>query len=291
MPSKSVRSADADEGVQKSYRTILEQEIIAGLHELRRPTSGLFLSSLSAGLDIGFSVLLAGIALTLLGTEHGTLRSEAVLANLYSVGFVLVLLGRSELFTEHTALAVLPVLRGRSRLPEVGRVWAVVFGGNVLGSLLFAPLMVWIAPALGIVEPEAFGRMARQLVDHPRWVMLGSGVLAGWLMGELGWIIAAARDTISQVVFVWLVTAVIGFAHLHHVIVGTVEIAAGCLVGAVTWPELLDFLWVVTLGNAVGGVVFVGFIKYGHASRSAEGDEPEQRAEPELPEETGEPGP
>lgn len=263
---------DAAESAQPTYREILEQEIVAGLRELRRPSSGLFLSSFSAGLDLGFSVLLAGILLTLLGPEHGGLLGELLLALAYSVGFVLVLLGRSELFTEHTTLAVLPLLRGRSSLPEVARVWSIVFAGNLLGAALVASLIVWIAPALGIVEPEAFARLARKLCDHPRWVMLGSAVLAGWLMGELGWMLAAARDTTGQILFVALVTAVIGFAHLHHVIVGAVEVVAGLLLGAVRPSEAWSFLWVVTLGNALGGVVFVAFIKYGHASRSAEGD-------------------
>lgn len=264
------QARDRAQEAKKSYREILEQEILVGLRELHRPTSGLLLSSLSAGLDIGFSVLLMAIALTLLPEGYGAPLTEAVLANLYSVGFVLVLLGRSELFTEHTTLAVLPFLRGRSTLAEVARVWAVVFAGNSIGALLFASLIVWIAPALGIVDPQAFSAIAHELTRHEWWVMLGSAVLAGWLMGELGWIIAAARDTISQVVFVWLVTSVIGFAHLHHVVVGTVEVTAGLWVGGVGFGELLQFLLLVTLGNALGGVVFVAFLKYGHASRDAD---------------------
>ncbi len=268
-PGESDGADDEAHDHQKSYRTILEQEILAGLRELHRPAIGLFLSSLSAGLDIGFSVLLIGILRTLLPGPLTPL-GEALQASLYSVGFVLVLLGRSELFTEHTTLAVLPLLRRRSSAREVARVWGVVFAGNALGAAIFAGLATSLAPALEMVEPGTFARLAQELDRHPWPARLGSAVLAGWLMGELGWIIAAARDTISQVVFVWLVTAVIGFAHLHHVVVGMVEMFAGAFEGALGPGRVLAFIALTALGNAIGGVVFVAILKYGHASHSVD---------------------
>lgn len=54
------------------------------------------------------------------------------------------------------------------------------------------------------------------MVEHPGWVILLSGVLAGWLMGLLSWLVAASRDTIGQIFIVALVTTAIGIAHLHH---------------------------------------------------------------------------
>jgi formate/nitrite transporter FocA (FNT family) len=43
-----------------------------------------------------------------------------------SSGFLFVILGRSELFTEHTTLAVLPVLDGRASLRQLGRLWGLI---------------------------------------------------------------------------------------------------------------------------------------------------------------------
>ena len=95
-------------------------------------------------------------------------------------------------------------------------------------------------------------------------------MLAGWLMGLLSWLVAAGRDTISQIVMVGIITTVIGFAGLHHVILGTVETLAGVFAGQDV--GLLDFgrflLW-TTLGNILGGSVFVCAIKYGHAKPEA----------------------
>jgi formate/nitrite transporter FocA (FNT family) len=87
-------------------------------------------------------------------------------------------------------------------------------------------------------------------------------------MGLLSWLVAAARDTISQVVLVWLITTVIGLAHLQHVVVGSVEVLAGIFSGQeVTPADYGHFLGWSTLGNAAGGSFFVALIKYGHASR------------------------
>lgn len=258
---------------QKSYRTILKQEIIAGLSELKRPASGLFLSSFSAGMDIGFSlILMAAMLSSIKGIFPGPV-THIILANLYSIGFILVILGRSELFTEHTALAVLPVLDGHAGIGELLRVWGIVFGGNIAGAVLIAMVAAWIAPAMGIISTSSLEEIAIPMIKHKWWLMLISAVLAGWLMGELAWLMAAGRDTISQIVFVWLVTTAIGYIGLHHSIAGTVEVLAGVFASpSLHWTDFCYFLFWATLGNAIGGSVFVALIKYGHASQSIPGD-------------------
>jgi formate/nitrite transporter FocA (FNT family) len=253
---------------QRSYRTILRHVIVAGLAEFRRPTSGLALSSFSAGLDAGFSVLLMGVMFTLFDSVLHPAVVHLLMANMYAVGFILVILGRSELFTEHTALAVLPVIDGHESVRALTRVWSVVFAGNITGAVLFALITVLVAPAMGIVRPEAFSHIALGLTEHPWWLILASAVLAGWLMGELAWLLAAGRDTMSQIVCVWIVTAGIGVAQLHHVVVGTVEVLAGVLVSPdLGLVDLGRFVVLAATGNAIGGVVFVALIKYSHAVR------------------------
>jgi len=99
-----------DPGQAKTSREILEEEIWQGLGELRRPWSGLVLSGLSAGLDIGFSALFMAALVTLIEPQTSPLIHRILLGNAYTLGFIFVILGRSELFTEHTTLAVFPVL-------------------------------------------------------------------------------------------------------------------------------------------------------------------------------------
>lgn len=254
---------------RKSARHILEQEISEGLGEIQRSTAGLFMAGLSAGLDIGFSLLLMAVMTTAVDGYLSEPVRRILVANMYSIGFIFVILGRSELFTEHTTLATLPVLNGRSPLSGLARLWGVVYSSNLVGGAIFAALAVAIGPALGVVDPAAFGVIAHHVVDHAWWVILLSAILAGWLMGLLSWLVAAGRDTISQIVLVWLVTSAIGFARLHHSIVGTVEVLAGLFARqGITMMDFGTFLLWTTIGNSIGGVVFVAIIKYSHVIRS-----------------------
>lgn len=277
MPSEQYdldRNANSENGTEEStkpYTTILSQEITAGLQELERPARGLFMSSLSAGLDIGFSILLMAVMLTLAGGVFSRPLVEILVANMYAVGFIFVIFGRSELFTEHTTLAFLPVLDRRASVLQLARLWGIVYAGNLVGIGVFSALLAWIAPRMGIVEPAAFDDIAHRMLGHPWWVIFLSAVLAGWMMGLLSWLVTAGRDTISQVFFVWLVTTAIGFAGLHHCIVGSGEVLVALFGGSgVGWADYGRFLLFATLGNTAGGTFFVGLIKYAHVSAGGE---------------------
>jgi formate/nitrite transporter FocA (FNT family) len=255
---------------QKSYKDILRQQVHEELVQIKRPTAGLFISGLSAGLDVGFSLLLMAVMYTMTVGVFSEPVVNILVANMYSVGFIFVILGRSELFTEHTTIAFLPVLNRQASLSALSRLWATIYTSNLIGAAIFAFLATIIGPALDVIDPMAFEALARPLVEHPWWIILLSGVLAGWMMGLLSWLITASRDTVSQVLLVWLVTTGIGLAHLHHSIVGTVEVLAAVFATqSVTLAEFGHFLIWATLGNAIGGLVFVALIKYGHASREA----------------------
>jgi len=237
---------------------------------LRRPSKGLFLSSLSAGLDIGFSLFLMATMLTVIAGKFSAPFVHMLVSLMYSVGFILVILGRSELFTEHTALAVLPVLDRQASLFSLLRIWGIVFFGNITGAIIFSFIVSWIGPPLGLIETWAFAEIAHGLLDHVWWVIFISAIIAGWLMGELAWLLAAGRDTISQILFVFIVTTAIGFLNLHHSIAGTVEVLAGVITSpTLTLKDFLHFLLLSSLGNACGGVIFVAIIKYGHATQKS----------------------
>jgi formate/nitrite transporter FocA (FNT family) len=262
---------ESNEESQKSYRTILAQEITAGKTELERSALGLLISGLSAGLDVGWSLFLMGAMLTLVKDALPHVIVELLVANMYSVGFLFVVLGRSELFTEHTTLAVLPVLDRQASIRQLLRLWGLVYATNILGVSLFAAMTAWVGPSLGVISRPALGEIAHGVVAHGSWQMLASAILAGWLMGLLSWLVTAARDTISQIFIVWLVTTAIGLCHLHHVIAGSAEVLAGLFAGqGITWADTGRFLALVTLGNALGGAFFVALLKFGHATQTTE---------------------
>jgi formate/nitrite transporter FocA (FNT family) len=146
-----------------------------------------------------------------------------------------------------------------------------VYIGNLIGATLCAYLIVVIGPALHDVSPQVLAEIATRIVDHPAWVILISGVVAGWLMGLVSWLVTASRDTISQIVIIWLFTGAIGLGHLHHSILGATEVLGGVFAGEkTTWAEFGHFLLWATIGNAIGGAGFVALLKFGHARTGEE---------------------
>lgn len=90
----------------KNIDEILNEQIDVSLHEHKRSNLALLISSLGGGMEVGFSIFLMGIITTLFHDEVSDNSLHVILAFCYAIGFIFVIIGRSELFTEHTALAI-----------------------------------------------------------------------------------------------------------------------------------------------------------------------------------------
>lgn len=266
--AEEVNKNTEDKDQPKGGNEILKEQIQMALIEYRRHNKALFFSSISGGLEIGFSLLLMGVLYTMF---HGYLSPpglEFILALAYPIGFIFVILGRSELFTEHTTLAVLPVLNRSVRVSHLLELWAVIFVGNLLGGYLFAFLLTKMGPAMDMISIEAFVHLAEKMLRFNWWITLGSAIFAGWLMGLLSWLNSSSRETISRIFIIILVTATIGLAGLHHSIVGSIEVFAGFISSPeITLSDYLFFQLWATLGNIIGGTVFVAIVKYSHLGK------------------------
>lgn len=257
------------EEAQKSYQTVLEQQVVEATEELERPAAGLLLSSLSGGLDLGFGPFLMAVALTLVHGAWSHQASQILLANAYAVGFIFVVVGRSTLFTERTMSAVLPVLAGTAGLVQLFRLWGMALFGNLIGAAVMAAMIAFLGPALHVVEPSALSEIAGKLISQPWWIMLLSAVLAGWLMGLMTWLVTAARDTTGQILAVWMTAFVIGLIGLHHSIAGSIEVLMAVFAQAdATVTDFGTFLIWAVLGNTIGGAFFVALLKFGHVRAS-----------------------
>ncbi|UPM43217.1 formate/nitrite transporter family protein [Halocatena salina] len=263
--------SDGPTGATLSYRKILEREMESALKEMDRPVLGTFISGFSAGLNLSFGALFMAMVLTFSGGFGSELTKQVVLAGVSSIPFLFVVIGQTELFTAHSTMAVLPVFDGRASISDLGRIWSVTYVSNLVGCGAFVALIVAIGDPMGIAEPAAFGSLAGALVGLPWWVIVLSGVIAGWLMGLATWLSAASRDTIGRIIFVLLTTAAIGFGPFHHAILGTTEVLSAVALGTgVTLEAFGLFLLCTTIGNIIGGTVFVGLINYGHIALAGE---------------------
>ncbi|MFO7852375.1 MAG: formate/nitrite transporter family protein [Bacteroidota bacterium] len=244
---------------------IFDEQIEMALHEHRRSNRDLFMSAVSAGLEIGFTVFLMAAVYTKFNGIVDPSILDVLLAMSYPLGFIFVVIGRSELFTEHTTLAVLPVLNRNATIKSLLILWLVIYAGNLVGGYIFGAIMAIIPEQLGAVEAGSFEALSLKLMDHPWYIIAGSGILAGWLMGLLSWLVTASQETISRILIIALITTVIGIGGLHHCIVGSIEIFTAVLTSKAI--GMVDYLHVQTwstLGNLIGGVVFVAFAKFSH---------------------------
>lgn len=238
-----------------SHRAMFHAEVEQATTELQRPAGALFASGAVAGASVGLVVLLLGAALAQQPVEGATFRISV--GAIYATGFTLAILARTDLFTEYTTISVLPLLTGDARVGAVARLWALVYLGNMFGGFAVALVGVVLGPALEIFATEDIGGFARGHSQHSWWTIILSGVVAGWLMGMLSWLLAGGRDTTSQIIFIWIIGLTIGFLGLHHAITGGVEMMIAALGSAqVEIGHVLHVIAWTTIGNSIGGIVF-----------------------------------
>ncbi|MBX0294909.1 formate/nitrite transporter family protein [Haloarcula nitratireducens] len=268
----------------RSYTDIFYNQLDEGMRTLNRPAAGQFVSSVSCGLDISLGPFMMIAMLTALSGTVADPITRVVMPILYTFGFIFVILGRSELFTEHTTLAVLPVLDGREPISNLARLWGIVYSGNIIGGTVAAVFVGWATVALDIVKPKYLVKTGMTFIDlSPEGVFAGA-ILAGWLMGLLSWMLTSVGDTISRIAVIVAVTYLIGFGHMPHCVAGNIEVIAAMMAGApISVAQWGQFLALTSVGNAIGGVVFVSLVKYGHVTFGSEA--------PELDEEVRRGGP
>jgi formate-nitrite transporter family protein len=240
------------------YRAIYRE----GKDELARDSGALAWSGVAAGLSMGFSLL----SEALLRAHLPDAPWRPLVSKLgYTVGFLIVILGRQQLFTENTLTVMLPLLRvwRGGMVRSVLRLWSVVFVTNVIGAALFAVAIMH----LPVVEPTVRDAMiaAGHEALSPGALSIGvRGIFAGWLIALMVWLMPGA-DT-SRVSVIVITTYLVGIAGFSHVVAGSVEVFALAAGGRAGWLSAFVYYTLpALLGNTVGGVALVaalGHVQY-----------------------------
>ena len=230
-----------------------------GQDELQRRAGAVFWSGLAAGLSMGFSFL------TLAMIEGGLPDApwRRLLSGFgYSLGFVIVVLGRQELFTESTLTAVLPLLVKREWgvWLSLARFWSVVLTANIIGTFAFARLLA-IDGLVSAPTRNALSEIARQSVAGAFWPTAIGAVFAGWLIALMIWLLPSARS--ARLFVIILLTYVVAITGFSHVIAGSVEAAYAIFVGRASLADYaIGFFAPTILGNTVGGVALVALLNH-----------------------------
>lgn len=261
MNQQNPRNGEAtDRHTRLPAKTIYAIVSREGSEELARPVNSLWWSGVAAGIAISASVVAkAALQLALPDTPL-----KDVIANLgYCVGFILVVLGRMQLFTENTITVVLPLITSFSRdcLLCTLRLWSVVFAANLVGTFIAA----FFSDVVGMATAEqlaAYQDLGRHLMGKDWMQMLLHAIPAGFFIAAMVWMLPSARGFELWVIVI--ATYLIAIGDFAHVIVGSMEVFLLVLAGEVSvWGMVWDFLIPVLLGNVIGGTVLFSLLAYG----------------------------
>ena len=257
-------ASEQPHGAQKhlerpSAQDIYEQVANNARQELGRSTVSLIISGLAGGVFMGLSALGTAIALSMLGT---TKPAEFVAKMFYPIGFIVVILGRSQLFTENTLYPVALVLAEKNHFWKTMRLWAAVLPSNVVGALAFAAL----ATLTGAISPEivhSLSGLGMDAMRHPPATIFWSGVMGGWIIATVAWLVSGSHSITGSVLIIWLLALVVGLGNFAHCIAASGEVFAAILTGQAGWMAFPQWFLPAVAGNICGGVGMVTLLEYG----------------------------
>lgn len=249
-------------GDRFSWEEIHQRLLASADEEISSSVRELFFSGLTAG----FAIVLTFIGYAVGRAQFGDNSFGAAL--LFPIGFMYIILGRYQLYTENTLPPVKLVMTRMASIPLLLRVWGVVLLGNVTGAALGAAVLAHT----DVLSPEA-SRAGYDIALHGYemggWTVFFKALFAGWLVAGVVWLGTAARDTISRVVLVYVTFYTIAVTGLFHVVSATCEVLFAVFRGqGPGLVALLEQFWLPALfGNTVGGVMVFAFMAYAQSEQ------------------------
>jgi formate/nitrite transporter FocA (FNT family) len=259
--SVPVNAEEKEEAHQRARpRTIVIYEAIReeGQDELERSSWATAWSALAAGL----SMTLGLVAMGAFAAHLPDAPWRPLVVDLgYPLGYLIVILGRQQLFTENTLTPLLPVLSKPSwaGLAGIARIWGIVLAGNIAGALIGAYFLVRAQP-MPVEATAPMANLGVMLMQHDPLTRFVQAIFAGWLIALMVWLLPLAEGAGPFVIF--LVTYVVGIAEFAHIIAGSIEVFYATFVGKLGWDVYPAFFVPTLLGNIVGGVAFVTLIGF-----------------------------
>jgi formate/nitrite transporter FocA (FNT family) len=251
----------ADVEQMSAPRTPVIYEVVRrlGEDEMARPATSLWWSGVAAGLSISFSLL----AQAILEAHLPDAPWRPLVSSFgYCVGFLMVVLGNQQLFTESTITVVLPVFKDISwkNIWRMGRLWTIVLIANFVGTF-FAAMFCTFTPVLPADLLHGMVGLSRVLLDLTWWDMVLRGITSGFLIAAMVWMIPSAES--AKFAVITLMTYLIAIGGFTHIVAGSMEANMLVLAGDWEWWRmLLQFFVPVLLGNMVGGTALFALISY-----------------------------
>ncbi|MGA8728114.1 MAG: formate/nitrite transporter family protein [Terracidiphilus sp.] len=266
QPQKNLSRPSAEE-IYKQVATNARQE-------LKRSTTSLGISGFGGGAFMGLSALGAASAVALLGNSP---VGRIVSSMFYPLGFIVVIIGRSQLFTENTLYPVALVLAEKREFWNTMRLWAVVLPSNVAGAFAFS-ILASRTPAFEQATVDAMGQLGLNALAHPASAVFWSGVIGGWIIALAAWMVSGSHSITGSVMVIWMLTFIVGLGNFAHCIASSCEIMVAILTHRAPWIAYPIWFFPAVMGNICGGVGLVTILEYGQViyggdAASQQGDE------------------
>lgn len=208
---------------------------------------------------MGLSALGTALVTALLGESPVT---QLLSRMLYPLGFIVVIIGRSQLFTENTLYPVALVLAEKRHFWNTLRLWSVVLPANVLGAFAFS-LLAARTTGLNPMYVEALSKLGADAIAHPASTVFWSGVIGGWMIALAAWLVSGSHSITGSVMVIWLLTYIVGLGNFAHCIATSGEILVTVLTHHAQWMDYPKWFVPAVLGNICGGVGLVTILEYG----------------------------
>ena len=255
---KAEREKIAEAEARLNAPTVFQVISNDGIEEMRRPLTSLWWSGVAAGFGISISLFMMAALRVSLGDTAGAATLEKLG---YCFGFMIVVLGRLQLFTENTITPVLPVLRDRSAqaFKCVGRLWGVVLVANLLGTFLAAALPIYL-PVTSDAQSAAILDISLHFAERAPVDVFFTAIPAGFLVAAMVWMMPSSKG--FEIWTIILMTFAITVADTSHVVVGSAEIFTVILHGEMGIPEGFRHIALAGLGNIIGGTGLFAMLAY-----------------------------
>ncbi|MDE5594308.1 MAG: formate/nitrite transporter family protein [Muribaculaceae bacterium] len=223
-------------------------------------TQRLIILSILAGAYIALGGALSLIA------GYGFPDSPAALQKIISgcvfpIGLILIVILGGELFTGNNAMLIPAFMNRDYGLGAVLRNWTIVYFGNFIGALAFAWLMVYLS-GLTSGEPyhSAIIKVAETKVSLSWLTVFLRGIGANWCVCLAVWLAMSGRRLAEKMLACWLPVMAFVVLGYEHCIANMFFIPLGMMEGADVsiGAFLIANLVPATIGNIVGGAIFVG---------------------------------
>ncbi|NUH67014.1 formate/nitrite transporter family protein [Sulfitobacter sp. S0837] len=273
-PQSAVSEAAEERSVSNaaalSPKLIYEVIRREGRNELNRTNRSVIWSGISAGMLISLSVLGEAIFRTYLPEAGWRYLVENIG---YSLGFIAVIMGRMQLFTENTITTVLPLMQERSLgiLASVARLWTVVLSANVVGAFGAAALFIF-TPAIPAEVLPAMIALSEHATGMEPIEGFWRGIPAGVIVALIVWMLPEADEAAFFLIltFTWLIAA----GDFTHIVAGSVEMAVLVLNGSLGGMQaIFGFFLPVLLGNIIGGTLIFTLVAWGQVRDDVEESE------------------